>query len=100
MLRFTETGDLLVSLPRAGRIVLLERDADGNGRPDGRRDLLNGLKRPHGIDLHDGWLYVAETTAVGRIRFDAMKRTSAAEFERIVTTLPAGGGHRTRTLRF
>lgn len=100
MLRFTETGDLLVSLPRAGRIVLLERDADGSGRPDGRRDLLNGLKRPHGIDLHDGWLYVAETTAVGRIRFDATKKTTFGEFERIVTTLPGGGGHRTRTLRF
>ena len=33
MLRFTTTGDLLVSKPRSGEIVLLERDDDGDGHP-------------------------------------------------------------------
>ena len=42
-LRFTPSGDLLVSLPRSGRIVLLTPDADGDGRSDGRRDLVEGL---------------------------------------------------------
>ena len=50
-LRFTATGDLLVSSPRAGdRVFLLERDADGDGAADGRRVLLDGLNRPHGLD--------------------------------------------------
>jgi glucose/arabinose dehydrogenase len=98
MLRFTPAGDLLVSLPNAGKIVLLERDAGADGHPDGRRELLTGLNRPHGIDCHDDWLYVAETHAVGRIRFDAKARQAAGPFERIIR-LPAGGMHWSRTLR-
>ena len=99
-LRFTPSGDLLVSLSREGRIVLLERDTHGSGRSAGARTLLAGLNRPHGMDLRDGWLYVAETDAIGRVRFDAATRETTGPFERIVTGLPAGGNHWTRTLRF
>jgi glucose/arabinose dehydrogenase len=99
-LRFTPTGDLLVSVPREGRIVLLERDTQGSGRADGARTLLAGLNRPHGMDLHEGWLYVAETDAIGRVRFDPATRVTSGPFERVVTGLPAGGNHWTRTLRF
>jgi len=99
-LRPTPAGDLLASVPREGRVVLLERDGDGDGRSDGTQTLLEGLHRPHGMDLHDGWLYVAETDAVGRVRFDAAARSVSGPFERVVTGLPAGGNHWTRTLRF
>jgi len=51
-LRPTPAGDLLASVPREGSVVLLERDADGDGRSDGTRPLLSGLNRPHGMDLH------------------------------------------------
>jgi glucose/arabinose dehydrogenase len=100
MLRFAPGGDLLVSQPRKGRIALLERDADGDGRPDGVRELVRDLNRPHGLDLHGDWLYVAETDAVGRIRFDPATRQVSGVFERVVTGLPGGGNHWTRTLRF
>jgi glucose/arabinose dehydrogenase len=99
-LRFTAAGDLLVSQPRAGVVTLLFRDQDGDGRSDGRRVLLKDLDQPHGLDFHDGWLYVAETGAVGRIRFDAATRSASGAFERVVKDLPKGGGHWTRTLRF
>jgi glucose/arabinose dehydrogenase len=100
LLRITGNGDLLVSLPHSGRIVLLESDDNGDGHPDGRRDLLTGLNRPHGMDLRDGWLYVAETNAVGRVRFDAATRRITGEFERIIENLPGGGNHWSRSLRF
>jgi glucose/arabinose dehydrogenase len=100
LLRFTPAGDLLVSVPREGKIVLLERDTHGRGRAEGTRTLIAGLNRPHGMDLHDGWLYVAETDAIGRVRFDPATRETSGAFERIVTGLPAGGNHWTRTLRF
>jgi len=100
MLRFTPAGDLLASLPRAGEVVLLERDADGDGASDGRRPLLADLDRPHGLDLHDGWLYVAEMGAVARVRFDAEARQVGGAPERVVTGLPSGGNHWTRTVRF
>jgi glucose/arabinose dehydrogenase len=99
-LRFTPTGDLLVSLPYSGRIVLLERDANGDGQADGARDLLQGLNRPHGMDLHQGWLYVGETDAVARVRFDPASRATQGPIERVVTGLPALGNHWTRTVRF
>jgi glucose/arabinose dehydrogenase len=100
MLRFTPAGDLLVSQPREGRVVLLERDADGDGQPDAVQPLLEGLNRPHGMDFNDGWLYVAEADAVARIRFDAETRRAVGPLERVVTGLPAGGNHWTRSLRF
>ena len=99
-LRFTPAGDLLASQPRAGRVVLLAADRDGDGRSDGRHEVVAGLDRPHGLDLHDGWLYVAETGAIGRIRFDPATGRASSAFERVVTGLPAGGNHWTRTLRF
>lgn len=98
-LRPTPAGDLLASVPREGRIVLLERDQDGDGRADGIRTLLEGLNRPHGMDIADGWLYVGETDAVGRVRFDAETGQVSGAFERIVTGLPGGGNHWTRTVR-
>lgn len=99
-LRFTPTGDLLVSTPRSGRILLVERDGDGDGRSDGVHALLEGLDRPHGLDLYDGWLYIGETSAIARVRFDAESRQLSGPVERVVTDLPAGGNHWTRTIRF
>lgn len=99
-LRFTPAGDLLLSTPRSGRVVLLERDANGDGRTDGARTLLEGLDRPHGLDLRNGWLYIGETGAIARVRFDAASRQTEGPVERIVSDLPAGGNHWTRTLRF
>jgi glucose/arabinose dehydrogenase len=96
----TENGDLIVSRTRADAVVLLERDRDGDGRPDAQRPLLEGLDGPHGLALHDGWLYIAERTAIGRIRFDAATGRTGGEFERIVTDLTADGFHRTKTIAF
>jgi glucose/arabinose dehydrogenase len=99
-LRFTPAGDLLVSQPRQSRITLLEADADGDGRSDGTQVLVDGLNRPHGIDLRDGWLYVGETDAIARVRFDPRTRATSGALERVVTDLPTGGNHWTRTVRF
>jgi glucose/arabinose dehydrogenase len=100
LLRFTPTGDLLVSAPRQGRVFLLERDANGDGRADGLRPLLEGLNLPHGIDLFKGWLYVAETERILRVRFDPASRSVQGSTETVVQGLPGGGNHWTRTIRF
>jgi glucose/arabinose dehydrogenase len=62
--------------------------------------LLSGLDRPHGLALRDGYLYVAEMTSVGRIAFDAASRKTSGTFERVITGLPGGGNHWTRTIGF
>ena len=99
-LRLTPTDDLLVSQPRAGRVTRVRRDSDGDGASDGAEAVIEGLNRPHGLELSGPWLYVAETDAVGRIRFDPATGSTSGAFERIVTGLPGGENHWSRTIRF
>ena len=99
MLVATPRGDLVVSLPRAGKVLLLERDRNDDGRPDAARDLLSGLSRPHGMALSgDGWLYVGEASSVARVRFDVAKGELQGAPETIVTGLPEGGNHWSRNV--
>jgi glucose/arabinose dehydrogenase len=99
-LLITAGGDLIVSRSRGGEVILLERDRDGDGHPDGRRVLLPGLDWPHGLAIRDGWLYVAEKTAVGRIRFDEQTGTTSGDYRHIIAGLTGHGYHRTRTIAF
>jgi len=108
VLRFTPAGDLLVSAPVQNSILLLERDADGDGRADGQRVLVSDLQNPHGIDLHERWLYIGETGALSRIPFDPGRVEGGGPsgarvtgtLERLATDIPPGGNHWTRTIRF
>lgn len=99
MLEITQSGDLLVSQPAAGKVVLLLRDDNADGRSDGRMDIISGLSRPHGLDLHDGRLYIAETDAIGVIGFNSHNRTTSGSYRRLVTGLPGGGNHWSRSIR-
>lgn len=94
---FTSGGQLLVSEPRQGRILILGRDKEGRAGPS--RVLLSGLNRPHGLDIHDGWLYVGENDAVGRVRIDEKTGQLLGDYTRIVTGLTGEGHHWTKTVR-
>ena len=96
----TPAGDLIVARTRADEIVLLERDANGDGRPDGVRKLRGQLNHPHGLALREGWLYVGEATGIGRIRFDQESGQVAGAFEPIVEDFTDDGFHTTKTLAF
>ena len=97
VMRMTATGDMVISSMRPGNVILLHADADGDGVSDGRTTLFSGLDTPHGLALHDGYLYVAEMTQISRARFNAAART-VGEREVIFAGMPAGGNHRTRTI--
>ena len=92
-------GALLATTPRAGKVWLLAPDRDGDGRSDSSRVLLEGLERPHGLDLYQGWLYVAEGSGVGRVPIDPQIGDLTGSYERIVSGLPEGGNHWSRTVR-
>jgi glucose/arabinose dehydrogenase len=100
MLRVTPSGDVLVATPRDGRIILLEADHNDDGVADGRRVLLEGLRRPNGLDLAGGFLYVGEEDAIGRVAFDAASGSVTGAYHQIVTGLPVGGNHWKKTIRF
>tara|TARA_R110001599_G_scaffold5987_1_gene29595 strand:- start:3970 stop:5490 length:1521 start_codon:yes stop_codon:yes gene_type:complete len=98
-LKVTDAGDLLVSRPNTGDVLLLEQDRNSDGVPDGQRILLAGLTRPHGLDIADGWLYVAESDGLGKIPFNSATGTVTGEYQRIVSGLGDKGNHWTKTVR-
>ena len=71
ILQATPTGDLIASQPREGKVILLKRDMDGDGKHDGKVELLKDLYRPHGLALYNNHLYVAESNAIGRVAFNS-----------------------------
>ncbi len=99
VMKFTSSGDMVVSSMREGNVILLHRDDNGDGAADGRTVLLSGLTMPHGLALRDGYLYVAEETQISRAPYDAASRTLGPR-EVIFTGMPSGGNHRTRTIGF
>ena len=94
----TAAGDLIVSRSRADTVSVLERDRNGDGAADGQRTLLEGLDGPHGLALLDDWLYVAERTTIGRVKFDVATGQLAGPYEHILTGLTKDGQHVTKTL--
>lgn len=98
-LAITQAGDVLVTSMRPGDIILLHRDEDGDGASDGRTVIASGLDRPHGVALHAGYLYIAETTRIVRGAFDAIART-LGPLETVFDGMPEAGGHNTRTIGF
>jgi glucose/arabinose dehydrogenase len=98
-------GNLLTSIPSAGKVVALI-DADANGVSEKTVTLLEGLNKPHGIVLGkcislglkkiDCKLYVAETDKLSVYNYDPnnLRATNPTK----LTDLPSGGNHFTRTL--
>jgi glucose/arabinose dehydrogenase len=100
VMAFTPKGDLIVSRTRGNVVSILERDRNGDGAADGQRVLLDGLDGPHGLALHEGWLYVAERTRVSRARFDATAGRVTGPLEPVLAGLTTDGFHQTKTIGF
>lgn len=90
-------GTLLVSVPRAGRVIALPDD-NRDGRADGVVPVVEGLDLPHGLAFLDGQLHVAETGRVVRFDYDPATRRVRGSPTVVVPNLPARGAHWTRTI--
>jgi glucose/arabinose dehydrogenase len=90
-------GTLLVSVPRAGRVIALPDD-DQDGRADGVVSVVEGLELPHGLAFLEGHLYVAETGRIVRFDYDPATRRVRGSPTVVVPSLPARGSHWTRTI--
>lgn len=91
----TKTGDLLVTEPAKGNLILIPYK-----KPEQKRILLSGLNNPHSMDIYNDYLYVAEENAIGRIHFLENEGRTQGEYEHVISNLPADGGHWTRTIKF
>jgi glucose/arabinose dehydrogenase len=93
-------GDVLLSEPRAGKVTVL-RDESGAGRATCRFTFAEGLAAPHGIAFHDGYVYVADTAAVRRYRWNPADGTAGpAEPVTPMGVLGEANGHVTRNIVF
>lgn len=90
-------GVIYATLPGQGRVVRLP-DANHDGVADAAQTVVQGLRQPHGLAFHKGYLYVANTDGVVRVTLGATGLASGAPV--YVNQLDAGGGHSTRTVVF
>ncbi|MEP7344052.1 MAG: PQQ-dependent sugar dehydrogenase [Gemmatimonadaceae bacterium] len=90
-------GVVYVSQPSSGQVTRLV-DADGNGVAETQDVVASGLDRPHGLAVKDGWLYVANSGSVVRVKLDAAGK-STGSLEKIAE-FSSGGGHWSRTVIF
>ncbi len=88
-------GDVFLADSGAGKVIVL-RDPQHTGSAQQNEAFVSGLNQPYGIVFHDDYVYVADTDALLRFKYDAKtsKRTGEAEH---LMGLPTGG-HWTRSL--
>ncbi len=98
MLHHAGKGRLLVSSPRSGEVLQIS-DTDGDGAADEFSVLLSELRRPHGIDVHGSYLYVAESNRVGRIAYEAEAGAVSGEYSVVVDGFTDNGNHWSKSLR-
>jgi len=99
MLALGPDGAVYASRSRAGEVVRLV-DADGDGVAERQEAVVQGLDLPHGLAFHGGWLYIANTGEVVRVRLDPAADMRAAGPPERLATYSGKDGHWTRTILF
>lgn len=84
-------GTLFVTIPSQGRVLALRKEGE-------RIPFIDQLDKPHGIDFHEGWFYIAEEGRVIRVRDDNNDLIADTEAREVLIDLPRGG-HFTRTVK-
>jgi glucose/arabinose dehydrogenase len=90
-------NDIFLADTHGGAIYIL-RDPQHTGGAQEREIFLSGLDEPFGIVFHDDYIYVGDTDAVLRYKFDPKTSKRLGEAEKLMD-LPRGG-HSTRALMF
>jgi glucose/arabinose dehydrogenase len=89
--------DIFLADTHGGKIYILRMPADGSGQA-AKEEFLSGLDEPFGIAFHEDYIYVGDTNAVLRYKFDQQNSKKLGDAEKIMD-LPRGG-HSTRAVAF
>lgn len=89
-------NEVILSDSGAGNVYVLI-DKDNNFQADERKTLISGLKRPYGLAMRNGFLYVGDENAVRKYAYDANTMT-VGEGKQIISLDGYQGGHWTRSL--
>ncbi len=87
----------LVVVGTAGDALYVVADRDGDGRAEDARAVASGLRAPHGIAYHEGFLYVAERHRVVRYDLAGFEDTLPAP-QVLLEGLPDSSHHGRRIL--
>ena len=93
--RFMISGqkdEILLSDTFVGKVYVIK---DKN-----KKLLIRDLNNPYGLAFYKDWLYVAETTAVRRYKYDPESLSITSEGEKIVDLSEFNRGHITRSIVF
>jgi glucose/arabinose dehydrogenase len=88
-------GDIFLADTGAGKVVVL-RDPQHTGSAQQNEVFVSGLREPYGIVFHDDYVYVGDTDALLRFKYDPKTSKRLGEAEHLMD-LPTGG-HSTRSL--
>jgi len=88
-------GDVFLADTAAGKVIVL-RDPQQTGSAQQNEVFVSGLREPYGIVFHDDYVYVGDTDALLRFKYDAKTSKRQGEAEHLMD-LPTGG-HSTRSL--
>jgi glucose/arabinose dehydrogenase len=91
-------GDIFLADTGAGQVIIL-RDPQRTGGAQEREVFASGLDRPFGVAFHDDYVYVGNTNALVRFRYDPKSSKRLGEAEKLLA-LPGGGAHSTRAVAF
>lgn len=93
-------GDVFLAESDSGKVVVLRPSPDGT-RAARISTYASGFAQPHGLAIHDGALYVADTKSLWRLRYVEGALKSTGKPVHIADTTPAQGvGHFTRDIAF
>jgi glucose/arabinose dehydrogenase len=92
-------GDVFLALPRLGQVLLL-RDKNGDGKAELKTVFAAGFQRPHGLAIHEGYLYVAGTDGLWRMKLGGDRATTKPEMVTKPDAFGAGVHHWTRNVVF
>jgi glucose/arabinose dehydrogenase len=88
-------GDVFLADTAGGKVVVL-RDPQHTGSAQQNEVFVSGLREPYGIVFHDDYVYVGNTDALLRFKYDAKTSKRQGEAEHLMD-FPTGG-HSTRSL--
>jgi glucose/arabinose dehydrogenase len=93
-------GDVFLAESDSGKVVVLRPSKDGS-RAARISTYASGFAQPHGLAIHDGSLYVADTKTLWRLPYaDGALRSTGKRVHVAATTPAQGVGHFTRDIVF
>jgi glucose/arabinose dehydrogenase len=93
-------GDVFLSESDSGKVVVLRPSSNG-ARAARISTFASGFAQPHGLAIHSGALYVADTKSIWRLPYADGALKSKWKREHIADTTPAQSvGHFTRNIVF